>query len=209
MKQITAPRTRARGERGYSMIEVVMVAGISMVVAAIAIPMSGSAIGTLRINGDARSVTNAVQLAKLRAASDFSKTRLYVDLNAKAFHVETWDKTNSVWSADGGTTYLQGPSESFSYGPVSTPPSNTQGTIGEASTCLTAAGATIANTACIVFNSRGVPVTDAVGASGTPTSSGALYVTDGVVVYGTTVTATSIIQLWKTNSAVTPAWALQ
>lgn len=208
MKQVTRPGRRLN-DRGYSMIEVVMVAGISMVVAAIAIPMSGSAIGTLRINGDARSVTNAVQLAKLRAASDFSKTRLYVDLSAKSFHVETWDKTNNVWSTDGGTTYLQGPSESFSYGPVSTPPSNTQGTIGQASQCLTATGTAVANTACIVFNSRGVPVTDAVGASGSPTSAGALYVTDGTVVYGTTVTATSIIQLWKSNSAATPTWTLQ
>jgi hypothetical protein len=208
MKLAHGLRTRLANDRGYSMMEVVLVAGISMVIAAFAIPMSGSAIGSIRINGDARSVTNAVQLAKLRAASDFSKARLYVDRSAKSFHVETWNKTTNAWVSESGNAYLQGPSESFGFGSLSTPPPNTQGTIGQAAQCLTAAGAATANTACIVFNSRGVPVTDAAGASGSPTSAGALYITDGTVVYGTTVTATSIIQLWKTNPT-TASWALQ
>jgi hypothetical protein len=50
----------------------------------------------------------------------------------------------------------------------------------------------IGNTACIVFNSRGIPV-DPVGA---PIGRNALYITDGTGVYGTTLTATPLVRLW-------------
>ena len=45
--------------------------------------------------------------------------------------------------------------------------------------------AAIANTACIMFNSRGVPIDSTFA----PTGDDALYVTDGMAVYGVTVAA--------------------
>ena len=48
------------------------------------------------------------------------------------------------------------------------------------------ARAAIANTSCIVFNSRGVPVDD----NDLSTAADAIYVTDGTAVYVATVAAT-------------------
>ena len=178
------------------------------VISAIAVPMMGNALGNFRLNGDARGLTNAVSLSKLRAASVFSKARLYVDLSVNAFHIETWDKTNSVWVIEGGSTYLESTNESYNFGIVGTPPPNTQAAIGQTQ-CLDVTGAAIGNTACVVFNSRGIPVLDAVGSTGGPTANQALYLTDGIAVYAVTVTATGVVRLWRTNSAAAPTWVQQ
>ena len=41
---------------GYSLIELLMVVGITTVVAAMAVPMMSNTIGNFRLSGDARSV---------------------------------------------------------------------------------------------------------------------------------------------------------
>ena len=97
MELQTLPRERVREIRdrrhGFSLLEVLMVVGITTVVAAIAVPMMKNTIGDFKMSGDARGLTNAVSLAKLRAASDFTQTRLYVDRDDRSFHVEVWSKT--------------------------------------------------------------------------------------------------------------------
>jgi Tfp pilus assembly protein FimT len=193
---------------GYSLLEMMLVCGLVGVISAIAVPMMGGMFGNFRLTGDARSVTNTVSLAKLQAASDFSKARLYVDLTANAFHIETWNQTTAAWVTQGGTTNLSSASESFSFGVVATPPANTQAVIGQTK-CLNAAGVAIANTACVVFNSRGVPVVDAAGSTGAPTANQALYLTDGTAVYGVTATATGSVRLWRTLPNAAPAWVQQ
>jgi prepilin-type N-terminal cleavage/methylation domain-containing protein len=203
--------TAKRPPAGYSLIEIMLVVGLIGVISAIAVPMMSNAIGYYRLSGDARSVSNAVSLAKLRAASDFTQARLYIDLSGKAFHVESWQKTGApAWVAEGGTTNLSA-NDTFSFGAVATPPPSTQATIGQASQCVTSAGAAIGNTACVLFNSRGIPV-DPAGAPpnvGAPTASDVLYLTDGLAVYAVTLSATGLIQLWRTNATGTPTWALQ
>src|SRR5205823_268513 len=93
-------------QRGYSMIEIMIVLGVTGVVAAIAVPMIGNNLAYYRLSGDARSVANATALAKMRAASVFGHERLYVDLTTKAHRLETQPTTNVAWVADGGWTYL-------------------------------------------------------------------------------------------------------
>jgi hypothetical protein len=95
----------------------------------------------------------------------------------------------------------------MSTGGLATPPPNTQGAILQAPACLNIAGGAIANTACIVFNSRGVPI-DTAGVAATPTAADALYVTDGTAVYGVTVAATGLIRLWKSGPSAA-AWIKQ
>jgi prepilin-type N-terminal cleavage/methylation domain-containing protein len=192
-------------QSGFTILETLFVLGIIGVIGAIAVPQLTNSIAYFRISGDARSVSNAIAVTKMRAASNFSKTRLYVDLNNKWHRVEKADtSTPPHWTADGGTTYLSN-STSFSYGVVGTPPPNTQGTISQAAACKNDAGADIANTACVIFNSRGVPI----DSSGVSTSTHAIYVTDGASVYGSTVAATGMIRLWQTRPLATPQWALQ
>ncbi len=188
-----------------------MVVGLTTVIAAIAVPMMSNTIGDFRIRGDARAVNSAVSLAKLRAASAFTQTRLFVDLTTNSFHVESWQKTGTpAWVAEGGTTTLS-TNDTFSYGVVSTAPSSTQTTIGQAANCVDTTGAAIANTACVLFNSRGIPVAPS-GAPpnvGAPTGNDALYVRDNISVYGVTVSATGQIRLWRTNPTATPVMGAQ
>jgi hypothetical protein len=96
----------------------------------------------------------------------------------------------------------------FGFASLAAPPPNTQNAIGMSPPCTTDDGAaTIANTSCIVFNSRGVPVT-VNGAVATPTGNNALYVTNGSSVFATTVTATPLVRAWWSPSA-NPSWVRQ
>ena len=195
---------RTRSAQGYSIIEILIVVGLIGVVSAIAAPMMANSLRYYRLSGDARSTANGLALSKMRAASIYGRTRMYVDITGRSFHIEEFDKTTSTWVADGGNTYLsQG--VSFSFGVVGTAPPNTQGTIGQAAACKTNAGVDIANTACVMFNSRGLPI-DSTGAL--PAEIYALYVTDGTAVFGITVSSTGMVRTWRTQPLATPAWVL-
>ena len=194
-------------ERGFSLLEILLVLAIMAVLAAMAVPMSGNAVRYIRISGDARDISNALAVTKMRAASKFSKARLLVDLSSNTYYVQTYDKTANTWTAETGTTTLS-PYVSFGYGSAATPPSNTQTSIGQAGACYDTASppAAIANTACVIFNSRGIPVVDA---TGSPTGNYALNIKDSTFVYGVTVAATGFIRTWRTNATSTPSWSLQ
>jgi Tfp pilus assembly protein FimT len=186
------------------MVEVLLVLAVIAILAGMAFPMLGNMLGFFRLHGDARSMTSAVSLARMQAASNFSRTRVYFDFATRSYHTEIKTPTTN-WTARGNTQYLSTSIESYSYSPVSTAPSNTQGAIGQASACLDNAGQAIANTACVVFNSRGIPI----DSTGAPTGANAIYITDGTVVYGITVSATSIIRTWRTTATSTANWVRQ
>jgi prepilin-type N-terminal cleavage/methylation domain-containing protein len=192
-----------RASAGFSVLETLVVVALIGVVAAIAIPMSGNALGYYRVSGDARSLSNEIAVAKMRAASTFGRARVYVDLNGKSFRIETRKNATSNWVAESGTTYLN-PQVSFGYGVVASAPPNTQASIGQAPACTNNSEEPIGNTACIVFNSRGIPI----DSSGAPAST-ALYLTDGTGVYAATLSATGMTRLWRTQPTSTPSWILQ
>ena len=201
---------RWTAERGFTLLELIVVVGFVAVISAIAVPMMKNTLGDLSLTGDARALTNAVSLAKLRAASSFSQARLFIDLSGKSYHVETWQKDPATWVTEGGIRTLS-TTVAFSAGVVGTAPPFSQAAIGQASACVTDAGAAIGNSACILFNSRGIPV-DPAGAPpavGAPSGNDALYLTDGSAVYGLTISATGLIKLWRTNPTATPSWVLQ
>jgi prepilin-type N-terminal cleavage/methylation domain-containing protein len=197
-------RSRSNIE-GYSLVEILVVVALIGVVSAIAAPLMGAQMKYFRLSGDARSTSNAIALAKMRAASIYGRTRLYVDLTTRSFHVERFDTPTSTWVSDGVMNYLsQGVQLGFA--PATIAPPSTQGTIGLAPNCKTNAGSNISNTACVIFNSRGLPI-DSTGSM--PPEVYALYVTDGTAIFGITVSQTGMVRMWRTPPTATPAWTLQ
>ena len=180
------------------MVEVLGTLGIMAIATAIAVPATVRSVGGLRLEGDARDVRNLVGLAKMRAASRFSRERLFVDLTTDSFVLQYWNKATTAWVADGGSTRLA-TGDRFGFGTLGSAPPNTQAAIAQAPACRNSANEVIANTACVVFNSRGVPV----DSNGAPTGNNAFYLTDGVGVYSVTLSATPLVRLWWSPAKAT------
>lgn len=195
------PMANRTCERGLALIELVVVLVIVLIVAAVAAPTLVSTRRNYRTSGAARDITSEIMLAKMRSASDFTRSRIHADLAGQTFRLELWNKSGSgTWDIEGGTQVLSSGVQ-MGYGSLSTAPPGTQTTIGQAPACLDNGGTAIANTACILFNSRGIPV----DSSGAPTGNYALYITDGSSVYATTISATGLILAWRTD-AVAAHW---
>jgi Tfp pilus assembly protein FimT len=184
------------GDRGFSIVELLIVLFIVIVLAAMGAPKLVTLLANLRTYGDARDLNGDIVLAKMRAASDFARARVYADLSANSFHIEFRQSADTAWTSEGGTQYLSN-GVTFGYGSLTTPP-NGVATLTQAPLCLNdLMTGTIANTACIMFNSRGVPI----DSTGAPTPNDALYVTDGNSVTGVTVSATGLTKVWRSDAS--------
>ena len=192
-------RTRPN-QAGFTLIEVLLVIALIGIVAAIAVPQTASAMNGQRLKGSAEAVHNMVSLAKIRAASRLSRARVRADLNTRTFRLEVWNKTSNQWETDGAVVTLND-GVSFGFAGIGVPPPNTQAAIGQSPVCTDDAGGNVANTACVTFNSRGMQVTNAQPPLGAVVGDGALYVTDGSLVYATTITAAPFINFWWSKNA--------
>jgi prepilin-type N-terminal cleavage/methylation domain-containing protein len=191
-------------QTGFTITELLIAVAIAGVVAATALPSITQTLADFRLRGDARSLHNLLGVAKMRAASKYTKTRVYVDLAAKTFYLQTWDKTANAWATEGATTPLSSAAD-FAFDALVTPPPLTQPAIGQAAACVDeTTGADIANTGCIVFNSRGIPI-DAT--TGNPRGDGAFYLTDhSTGVYSITISMTPLVRLWWTALSNDGGW---
>ena len=219
-----ALRGPKKEQRGFSILELLIVVVVALILAAFAIPGYRTITRNLRINGDMRDVHGAIAEAKMRAASGFTHARFYADLNANAFHLEVWNKSGNggagCWQTDGDTrnactantspTQLLSPGVQFGFGSASAGSPNPQATIAQGPLCGKVASvsgvtnSTTANTTCIEFNSRGIPI----DLTGKPTANDALYITDGNTVYGITLLSSGLEQDWAT-SAKTTSWSVR
>jgi len=213
------------------MIELMMVLLITSIVMGFAIPGFLTMTQTMRTGGDSRNLAGLIAEAKMRAAADFTHARVYANLSGHSYHVEVWNKSGNsgagCWQTDGdivnSCTAASSPvvnlssDVTFGYGNVSSPRANTEATIGQAPLCFMGyAGqssntTSVANTACIEFNSRGVPSDPDPGgtagsAGGVADVTGAFYVTDSASVYAVTVIATGAMQTWYSPNTATPVW---
>ena len=199
-----------RGDRGYTLIETMMVVGIIAVIGAIVIPITDTSLRGSRLRGDAAVIRNLVGVAKMRASGQFTRARVYADLGARTYVLQVWDRTNNVWVDDGGLNQLS-TGVNFGFAALNTPPPNTQVNIAQSPLCttgLTVAEGTTGNTACVTFSSRGMPVSNVLPPGGGVVGNSALYLTDGSSVYGTTVTTTPLIKFWWAGRA-NAAWVRQ
>jgi type IV pilus assembly protein PilA len=215
MKLKARIRARKSSERGFSLIELLVLILILGVVAAMAIPTWQRMQKNARLNGDAHNLAETLSVAKLRAGASFTESRLffYTGSGTQYFRVDVWNAAansgNGCWVPDGitnpGTTNLYciatsattGYETSLStgvtagYSSLSTAPSNFVTTLAQAGSCMqggtgpTTGGSAISSTSCIIFNSRGFP-----------SVSGGLYITDGTRVYGIVSNSMGLIKTY-------------
>jgi type II secretory pathway pseudopilin PulG len=228
LPNLIVKRTRAtvknKKQAGYTTLELLIVVGMSIVLTAIAVPSYLSTAAYLRVSGDLRDLNGATALAKMRAAADFTHARVFASLAGGTFQMEVWNKTGNggagCWYADldstktcltytagqpSGPVFALAQGDSFGLGGLTAGPTPGQTTMSQAAACLDNSGASLGgNTACIVFNSRGIPI----NAAGTPLATGAFYLTNGTVVDGVTVSATGSIQTWTTPKAAASWYGL-
>lgn len=218
-------RSHSDHSKGFSILEVLMVMCVSLVIAALAIPGFNQVRRTLRISGDARDLNGAINQAKMQAAAGFTRSRVYVDLGLNAvntFHVDVWNKAGNggtgCWQVVGdvnnpcmvpGVSPVQylSPGVSFGTAGIGAPPPNAQPNgIGQAPRCYNLNGnrfGQMPTTACVTFNSRGIPIAPL---SGAPTPDDAVYITDNTQVYAVTVGPTGLSQVWATSANGNANW---
>ena len=202
-------------QKGFSMIELVIVAAMVMMIGGFAIPSFMTMLRNFRIGGDAVSINGEILMAKMRAAARFTRTRVFFDTANNQFRTEWWDKANSVWQLEtvGAPQNLSG-GVTFGFGAVGTGPDTNPTALSPACMSGTAGppadpggGTPDTNSACILFNSRGFPIT----AAGGPTASHAIYITDGVAVFGVTLSDTGLNRVWRIGAEDTSGsyWVLR
>lgn len=222
-----------RRSRGFSTLEVLLVMFVSLIIAAFAVPGFNQVQRTLRISGDARDLNGALNQAKMMAAANFTEARVFIDLTPNPngappnkFHVDVWNKAGNggtgCWQVVGdlnnpcfiqGTSPVQylSPGVGFGFAGLGAPPPNAQplgiaqGTAGQR--CTPVNGKRVgqqATSACIQFNSRGIPID--YGNNGVPTGNGSFYITDNTQVYGVTLSPAGLSQVWANNLKANGNW---
>jgi len=211
-------KTGKSKQAGFTMLEMLVVIGMSVIITAIAIPRYLTIAASLRASGDMRSLSGLLAQAKMRAAGDFTHARVYVNLTGNTYQLQAWNKTANAgagcWVADAdrtntcltfgggqpsGPLFVLQQGDTFGFNGLATGPTPGQPTPSQAAGCLDSAGAAVGgNTACIVFNSRGIPINATTLA---PIPTGAFYLTNGSVVDAVTISATGSIQSWSSPAS--------
>jgi prepilin-type N-terminal cleavage/methylation domain-containing protein len=191
---------RLRSNGGYTLVEIMVAMAVLGILGAFAVPMVDSATSGIKLRDQAHAIADLIGLAKLRATSEFSRSRLYVDLADESYVIQVWDADAGEWVSEQAAVQLPF-GISFGWGDLDEPPPNTQDALAFAQECVDKDGDAIDHTACIMFNSRGIPIDK----DNSPIGGNAFYLTDGTGVRAVTVTATPLIRRWW-SSAAQPNW---
>jgi prepilin-type N-terminal cleavage/methylation domain-containing protein len=188
-------KSTTRLAQGFTLLEVVVVLAITLIVFSMSILGVQAPLHSYRASGDATAMTEVLSLTRLRAAESNTHARLSCSLTTNSCQGEILNRTTNSYQSD-TSAYSLSSGNSFSLDGIDAPPNGTQSALSQASPCLDNAGASIANTACIVFNSRGIPI-DATTLA--PTKNDALYLANGTNSLAVTVSPTGAVSLWQNS----------
>src|SRR5262249_41499715 len=97
-------KAKAGPETGITMIELLIVIAVMAVIAALAIPNLIRMQKDARLNGDAHNVAEVLSIAKMRAAANFTESRVFLFTGTdktQYFRVDVWNKTANGTSSAG------------------------------------------------------------------------------------------------------------
>ena len=170
----------AKAGSGFTAPEIMIVLGIILIMLSISLPDLIRILQNYRTLGDARSIAAELALARMSAASNYTRSRVSFNLTANTYQVELWSRSSKSYQIEGGVQSLsQG--ITFGYGNITTPAGGQT---------------TIAQTPQFYFNSRGISV----DSSGNAVGTDAIYVTNN---NGLTCAITASLsgqpEAWKYN----------
>jgi prepilin-type N-terminal cleavage/methylation domain-containing protein len=197
--------SRRPHDLGFSAVELLIALAIVGAAAMIAVPVSSAMIEDIRLKGDAHGLTSSIALAKLTGATQFTRSRLRVELTERTWQIERLTTTGTpAWISEGGAHRLSYRSQ-FGAGSVVVAPPNSQAVLSQPTQCLDAAGVSIADTACILYNSRGLPIS----AAGIPTVTQVLYLRGPSGVFAIVIGGSGKLEVWRTVVTAGGAWVQQ
>ena len=213
-------------ESGITMIELVVVVAVIAVIAALAIPNLIRMQRNARLNGDAHNLAEALSIAKMRGAANFTESRIFLFTGTdklQYFRVDVWNKTANgtgsagCWVPDAvvnpatngndcivnssykGSENFLSTGVSAGYGSLSTSPDTTV-TFGQASQCKQ--GQTTPTTGgSTISNTSCIQF----NSRGFPTAGAAFYITDGSRVYAVVGNSMGLIHSYV-SAASTATW---
>lgn len=162
MRKPVTERQRYK-ERGFSAIELLVVMAIITIVASIALPYTRTAFQTYSAVNDAREMAAQLSLARMRAASAFSRARVYCDPTASPqCKLQLQSYNSSSWT-DEGTKF--GLASGDTFGIASGAATGVGGQSGTPQQPPNASSPYTPNVApyAIEFNSRGLPIDPSTG----------------------------------------------
>ena len=172
-------------DHGFSSVELMIVASLMLISTFVAIPSLKGILAAYRGSSATRNIGAQMHLARMRAGSNYTRTRLSLDAVTNTFQLSVYDNddpactvaTASCWKLEGGISSL-GTGVSFGYGAISTPPPGL---------------AAVAQSTGVYFNSRGMPVTS----SGSPVPDYAVYLNNDGRYYAVTVSVTGLVSTFR------------
>jgi Tfp pilus assembly protein FimT len=168
----------AKKASGFSSFELVVVLALILIVGVISIPSLRRTLEAYRGSSAIRGIAGQLALSRMRAGSDFTRTKLVIDSTNRTYVRQLYNKTSAAYEPEGGTQYLDR-GVSFGFGGITTPAG------GQSS---------ISQTTDVIFNSRGIPITS----GGTPIGTYVIYLNNNAgTYYAVSVNTTGQIRTWK------------
>lgn len=171
---------KVEDDGGFSMIEVLLFLGMTVVMMAVAIPMLSSSMRSMQLAADARSIATTLTVAKMSATAQMTHCRLLFDLDDNQWRMEKLNRST-------GEFELQQADNELSSGVANS------GIVFKSSSSSAPSGFPTDSSAAITFNSRGIPIDGA----GIPTTSNIIYLSMDDADFAVTVSLGGKVQLWK------------